>query len=353
MSRLTFCFPSGAWPALLLCVGMLYHTPAWSAATYGECGQGNDATNQTPVNFHIDNLSFPSDRIPAAGELYTSPPVTITYRCTQTGSYPHMPALYNTASFRSLYDILRKAGLNLQLLINGQVWTPDTSTAGMAFQLPPTYTADSGGRKVTLQYRLFRDPSVPVSAVRTTVPGGNHFVLWPIEANYGLPGWSGIPVSFNTFTLQYIPDCIGRVSITPSQINLGHVMTGYLDKTLPKQASITITAAVNKNCAGAGLFDMTLHSQFSTTDALTGDSRAIQLKNNKGELNGLRLYFRDPSAYPPANVPLNTPQGFGNIIAGVRDSVTRNYTAVVDAIPGSMLKTGPFSADVVVTITYE
>ncbi|EBS4373297.1 hypothetical protein DQD18_15125 [Salmonella enterica subsp. enterica serovar Oranienburg] len=351
MSRLTFCFPPGVWPALL-CAGMLYHTPAWSD-TFGQCGLGSDVTNQTPLSFHIDNLSFPSGQVPASGILYTSPAQSFQYRCTLTQPWPQTPAIYRTGTFGTVYDALRKVGLNLQLLIDGQVWTPDTSSGGEFFPLPPAYKNDTTVRTINLQYRLIRDPTAPVNAARIMVPGGNYFGLWPLSGNFGFGSWAGIPVNFNAFTLQYIPDCIGRVSITPSQINLGHVMTGYLDKTLPKQTNVTITAAVNKDCAGAGQFNMTLHSQFSTTDPLTGDGQGIQLRNHSGELNGLKLYFRDPSTYPVKNVPLNTPQGFGNIIAGPKDSVTRNYTAVVDAIPGSTLKTGPFSADVVVTITYE
>ncbi|EAP1707840.1 hypothetical protein D6O16_23285 [Salmonella enterica] len=350
MSKLTFCFPPGVWPALL-CAGMLYHTPAWSD-TYGQCGQGNDVTNQTPLIFHIDNLSFPSGQVPADGILYTSPPQTFHYRCTLTQPYPQTPAIYRSGTFGTAYDALRKVGLNLQLLVNDNVWTPDTSSGGEFFPLTPEYN-DTTERTITLKYQLIRDPHTPVNAARITVPGGDYFKIWPLSANFGGAGFSGVPVRFDGFSLQYIPDCIGRVSITPSQINLGHVMTGYLDKTLPKQTNVTITAAVNKDCAGAGQFNMTLHSQFSTTDPLTGDGQGIQLRNHSGELNGLKLYFRDPSTYPVKNVPLNTPQGFGNIIAGPKDSVTRNYTAVVDAIPGSTLKIGPFSADVVVTITYE
>ncbi|EBN4581214.1 hypothetical protein DSP73_21155 [Salmonella enterica] len=352
MSRLTFCFPPGVWPALL-CAGMLYHTPAWSD-TYGQCGQGNDVTNQTPLIFHIDNLSFPSGQVPANGILYTSPPQTFHYRCTLTQPYPQTPAIYRSGAFGTAYDALRKVGLNLQLLVNDNIiWTPDTSSGGEYVSLGESYYSDTQSRPITLQYRLIRDPTVSVSAVRTFVPGGDYFKIWPLSANFGGAGFSGVPVRFDGFSLQYIPDCIGRVSITPSQINLGHVMTGYLDKTLPKQTNITITAAVNEGCAGAGQFNMTLHSQFSTTDTLTDGNQGIRLKNHSGDFNGLKLYFRDTSTNQ--NVPLNTPQGFGTIVAGSgsRDNVTRSYTAVVDAIPGSTLKIGPFSADVVVTITYE
>lgn len=343
---------TGIVPALAVLMALTAVTPVYAdTSNEGSCGVGQYNPDADWINFsyNINNINMKAKDAPVGTVLYESTPVTIPFICRiKNAYYPQQPALVRLAAFGPVYDALLKAGLNLQLLVNGRVWTPDTSGSGEMISLGGDYTSSTGPRTLSLGFRILR--SGGASAPLTTVPGGVFFRIWPLNANIGSSNFAGPGIQFNSFTLQFIPECIGTVSILPSRINFGHVMTDYLSQTLPKERTFTVRAEANPSCPNAGLFSLSLNSEFSVSGVTVKGTDVLSLMNDKEEANGLQLTLKDELS--GRNVAFGTVSGFGAVSPATPNGVSRNYTARLEQIPGETLKTGPFSADVVVTMTY-
>ncbi|AXC70044.1 hypothetical protein DOE63_32720 (plasmid) [Salmonella enterica subsp. diarizonae serovar 59:z10:-] len=159
----------------------------------------------------------------------------------------------------------------------------------------------------------------------------------------------GTPVRTGAFSIRFLPENLGRVSVRPSLVRLGHFYT-TIDSTLSKTAAFTVTAQQETGTATS--FTVPLMINFIPTAALAiTDEQYIQLTTG-GQNNGLRLSVRDNAT--ENNVKFNTPASMGSLemTDSPGNSIQKTYTAVVDRIPGTDLKTGDFSASMSVVVTY-
>ncbi|EBR8158756.1 fimbrial protein [Salmonella enterica subsp. enterica serovar Newport] len=343
--------PSRIVPALTILTTLAAASPAHALESdIGSCGSANNPNDSGPTILLTIPSSINMKQNDSTGSVYTSPDIPIKFRCRIRGSYPQQPALVREAAFGSVYDALKEAGLTIQMVVNGQDWTPDTSGGGELFPLGDTYVSDTGTRQFTLGFRLLRtsEGSLPP----TTFNPGVLFRIWPMNANIGQPNFAGPGIQFNPFTVQVIPECIGNVSITPSQIDFGHVMTDYLSQTLPRTRPFTVRAATNsgESCRGGELFSLTLNSVFTADGTPKNGTNDALLLSNGQEENGLQLSLKDNQTN--SKVIFGTPSAFGAVGPGATNVVSREYTATLEQTPGASLKTGPFSANVTVTVTY-
>lgn len=306
------------------------------------------------TSLHIDNITLKSGSYPNIGDIvYTSPVYTIQYQCQADvyTAYTYRANLVSMGDFNTIMDQLKNAGLALRMLVNDGIWYSGQLINYTPFPfgdaIPPGKNSGVQTVRIQLQIEVVANPPNVVS-----VSLSPHTAFKIIMG--GLPNQDyGLNINTSAFRLQSIPDCFGRVSISPTWISLGHIYTDYpSSQHLPRQIPITITAGQNMGCRGqfSDNYDILLSTTFSAPgQTLTSASQAVALTNGQGEPNGLALSLKDNAGNP---LTFDSPSTFGNLTQSGGD-ISRTYTANLDAIPGTELKTGSFSANVVVNITYQ
>lgn len=297
--------------------------------------------------------------------LYTSPAYAISYTCTVYPSLgtDYAPSLAFTDSFMNVIRNLSNIGLGMNLIIQetdkGSVTIPwsDIKNAPVSFRkqfgatmsdrLQNLPSAGSGySRKATVSVELFVEAAFVQNKILVLdTPSMDAFNIMPVADGNGK---KGTPVKTGAFSIRFLPENLGRVSVSPSLVRLGHFYT-TIDSTLSKTAAFTVTA--QQATGTATPFTVPLLINFIPTTALAiTDEQYIQLSTG-GQNNGLRLSVRDDAGN---NVKFNTPASMGslNMIGSPGNRIQKTYTAVVDRIPGTDLKTGDFSASMSVVVTY-
>ncbi|EKA7436212.1 fimbrial protein [Salmonella enterica] len=306
------------------------------------------------TTFHVNNITLRSGSHPNVGDIiYTSPAYTIQYQC-QAGDYSattYRANLVSLPDFNVLRDQLRNAGLALRMLVNDGIWYSGQLINYTPFPFGDAIPAGQNSQvqsvRIQLQIEVVSSPPNVVSVSLSPHTAFKIIIGGIPDQNYGLN------INTSGFRLQSIPDCFGRVSISPTWVSLGHIYTDYpSSQHLPRQIPITITAGQNIGCTGqfSDNYDILLSTTFSAPgQTLTSASQAVALTNGQGEPNGLALSLKDNAGNP---LTFDSPSTFGNLTQSGGD-ISRTYTANLDAIPGTELKTGSFSANVVVNITYQ
>ncbi|EBI1833207.1 hypothetical protein NAK51_002889 [Salmonella enterica] len=330
------------------------------------CGWGNAywvgqySLTIPSFNFSSSNLHTGPDKI-----FYTDPKViSINYRCVDKpdSTTTKVPSLYaDKNQFLNMQNLLLKAGLRLFLLVtdvSGKVteWAPGADGQPNSIPLDKSYITDTrpgpdhyGFNTISVRMRL-KQISEMKGPLKIDFPSHQGILRLSPDA-YG--SGKGLIIKTSPFHLQYIPTCIGKVSITPTSIYLGHFLTARLQDSLPQAIkTITITAQQNPACETgmAGFFALDLYTQFSTSSPLTDSGRAILLKNDAGEQTGLKLSITEQTSKKKVFFD-NRKTSFGSIQQGW-PLIKRTYTTDVSPTGGD-LHTGKFSADVVIKITYE
>ncbi|ECI5748666.1 hypothetical protein D5P88_22095 [Salmonella enterica subsp. enterica] len=355
MSRLTFCFPPGTWP-LLLCIFILtsfYNIPAYAAGSWCRSGGSND------IMLSLNDVKV--THTPGQGqEVYNSGKITTNYQCYQapgdSSSALRARLRISIANAAALDAQLRAVGLKLQI-----AYSDGGFPLGSYYDLNEVAdfaSANTMGSGITLNSSFnFALRITTLSgfsgAVKVHIPEIRPLVS--VSPGLGdLTIGTGLNISTSGFNLNVIPRCFGRVNITPSVISFGHIYT--FQSSVNKQASFTVTASRDTGCLTPGDNDsydwFDLYSTFTSGNALTDGNKSLLLADSKGTLNGLKLSLQDESAAP---VLFSTSSTFGKLwkdTGSNNASLTKRYTARLN-LTGQPLVTGPFSADVVVTITYE
>lgn len=341
-------------------------TPYPVPVTGPACGFGNSYWNGKytitipSFNFNSSNLHTGSDHI-----FYTDPKVIdVNYRCVDKSdsTTTKVPSLYaDRNQFLNMQNLLLKAGLRLFLLVTDTkgkttLWAPGADGEPDSIPLGDGYTTDTRPPPnhydydtIHIQMRLVQVSNM-AGPLKIDFPSTSGILSVAPDA-YG--SGRGLSINTSAFHLQYIPTCIGKVSVTPSSIYLGHIITARLSETLPQvKKNITITAQQNPACdtGKAGYFALDIDSQFSTSSELTDGGQAILLKNEAGEQTGLKLSMKEATSSTRVFFD-NRKTRFGSIQTGF-PSIRRTYTTVVESTGGE-LHTGKFSADVVIKFTYE
>ncbi|EOF6093979.1 hypothetical protein ACV2IT_09115 [Salmonella enterica subsp. enterica serovar Glostrup] len=325
------------------------------AASFSSCqGLGN-------TTFQMQNLNFKAGSLPSPGQvLYTTPPYTISYECsTEFASYyKYAPTLQKLGDFQRAVQVLSNAGLGMNIIMHEQGKSPVTWTWDslqwqntISFGAPMSPDSDNIARTATFQIQLIVARGIS-SAQIVQVPSLSAFSIIPSPSHTGAPS---VKINSTPFAIRYMPDNFGYVSVSPSLLSIGHVYTDY--PAGAKRASFTVTAGQRTGVGGpSGTFTLPLNIAFTVRGkSLTDTSQAIVLTTDNGQPNGLKLSILDGET--GNRLTFGTPGLMGTLVSGATGTlpapIRKTYTALLEQIPGQPLVTGPFSADVVATVTYD
>lgn len=326
-----------------------------SASADSSCvGTGN-------TTFTMQNINLYAGRLPSVGEtLYTSPPYTVNYTCsTQPSSWLEFaPTLQVLGDFQTAMSALTRAGLGLNIIIKESdqspikwEWWEIQQGKPKPFGAPMPDGTDNIRRSATFQLQLVVEKQIN-SAQIVQIGSLTSFSIIPSKS---LTAASGVLLTSTPFAIRYMPDNFGTVSVSPASISLGHVYTDYPTSTKP--ATFTVEASQRAGAGGPdGSFTIPLQTTFSFTGKKLADGdQAAVMTTSDGQENGLALYIIDNTT--GQRLTFNQPSDLGTLVSkgtGIAPTpVSKKYAAVLKSIPGAPLKTGPFSADVVATVTYQ
>lgn len=323
------------------------------AASYSFC-QGKGTTLSLP------GLNFKAGSLPVPGQvLYTSPAYSLSYECSTEPSfaYKYAPTLQKLGDFQTAVNALNSAGLLLNIIIQEQgqpevVWTWDRLQYQNTLSFGARMAPDSdNARTATLKLQLVVGRTIS-SAQIVQVPALSAFSIIPSPVHTASPS---ARIDSTAFAIRYLPDNFGTVTVSPAMVSFGHVYTDY--PTGAKRASFTVTAAQRTGVGGpGGNFTLPLDVTFTVKGkALTDAGQAIVMTSDSGQPNGLKLSLLDGDT--GHRLTFGTPGLMGTLVSGATGTlpapVRKTYTALLEQIPGQPLVTGPFSADVVATVTYD
>ncbi|EDW1731905.1 hypothetical protein S726_004034 [Salmonella enterica subsp. enterica] len=335
------------------------------------------------VNFTLGNLP------PVGQEIYRTITYVINYECSYYNAkdqpFPPgvtIPQLQALGGFLTLNDALDKAGLELQIVVNGDEgnpWRPNVLVGGgnvSEFRaIGPAYQGTTGPKVLTLVAKLLVKRANPPAA-RYPVPAGVIFRVMPTVG--AGPEVSQVSISNTATRMQFVPQCLGAVSVdNVVQFNRVIAMSGYMG-TLPQQQPFNVAVRINPSCNTGSLltpdvgdpnnewkkFLMLLSAQFflQGTGRVDADGRTIILSNKDGVENGLKMQILDPShgnlpvkIYPdPASrpVPLRGEVGSFGQLLGSNPAAVHTYMASLTPDAGKELKLGEYSTQVLVRINY-
>ncbi|EPZ2137636.1 hypothetical protein ACXKEL_002873 [Salmonella enterica] len=330
-------------------------TPA-QAANYSFC-QGTGGTH-----FTLPNLTFEAGSLPPAGQiLYTSPPYTISYQCsTEYASYyKYAPTLQKLGDFQAAVTALTNAGLGLNILIQEQgqplvTWGWNDMQYGSGHQsfgapIPPN--SDNVARTATFRLQLMVIRKIDNAQI-VQVPSLSAFSIIPSPSHTAAPA---VQITSSPFAIRYMPSNFGYVSLSPSLVSFGHIYTDY--PMSGKKVSFSLTAGQRAGVGGPNSsFTIPLKATFTVNGkALTDTGQSAILTTDDGQPNGLKLSLSDTDS--GNRLTFAQPLAIGTLTSAspgvLATPIRKTYTALLETIPGQPLRTGPFSADVVVTVTYD
>ncbi|EJM3432243.1 hypothetical protein NOF79_005624 [Salmonella enterica] len=327
-------------------------------AAYGININTCEATSGQVINLKSINLTTDSF---TPGSVIYSVTQPVSFTCN-TGYGGPLALVLNRNYFSQLYTTLSGMGLGIQLTITKDgrsatfTWDDIKKTTGQGNSPSKNFGNDipfGAGEKnynatIKLDF-LYTDTYKDNSAIKTIAGGGNALGIKPP----GYPASSDV-FGFSSFDIRILRNGLGRVDITPSRVSLGHFYTG--DKyPSPKEANFTVTAIqALKPAPGAG-FTIPLQITFGKNAlSVSEGGKALKLVNmdTPGQTNGLLLSIRDDST--SKLITFDTKEDLGNIAinSSLSGRVSGNYTVVVKPAPGDTVKTGRFSAEIPVTVTY-
>ncbi|VTO29832.1 Uncharacterised protein [Klebsiella pneumoniae] len=338
----------------VLCLLAGYSLTAAAFNEHSSCtGTGN-------TRFQMHSVNLYSGALPAPGTLiYTSPDYTVTYMCTTEldSTRDFRPTLQKLGDFQGAMEALNRAGLKLDISMTETGQSPvlwDWNSLQTQNTIP--FGASMGSnqndvkRSVTFQLKLYVNTQIN-SAQIVDVGSLTAFSIIPCP---NCTASQGVQLTSTPFSIRYMPSNFGYVSISPTTVNLGHIYTNYQNPA--KRASFTVTAGQRMGVGGPdGTFTIPLQTTFTATGkTLTDNGQAARMTNEDGQANGLKLSILDTSSGD--RLTFGQPSDLGKLESGgtgiLATPVSKNYTALLEQDAGTPLRTGPFSADVVVTVTY-
>ncbi|HAT1685456.1 TPA: fimbrial protein [Klebsiella oxytoca] len=349
MMKISFCCPRLQGWLSLLCLSLLALLTAPARAD-SYCMNKGDSVIPIPTEIMVTPQS-------GGGPLYESPMINFQYQCflDSKDSSQSKSLQFALSNYGELRQQLDKAGLEVYIVVPNPFGGGENSF-NILDGIQNFTSFGSIGSGATQHGRFdFRLRVVKKSAfsgaVKIYFPEKKPFITLNIS---GVTNTQQATIGFDGFNLQIIPTCFGQVD-TPIFVDLGRVYTFQSQPDFSKTVPFSITARRDTGCLLNGDNDQydsfTLKSTFTTQNALTDGNKAILLTAPDGSPNGLKLYIKDKKG----DVTFGQPGDFGELTkpAGNNAAVTtKNYTAVL-AATGQPLVTGDFSADVVVTITFQ
>ncbi|EJA5030736.1 hypothetical protein MU985_005328 [Salmonella enterica] len=339
-------------------------------------GSGTVTLNVPP------SVSFAPETAPGPGTvLYTSPPYTINYQC-QYGGFTRPGTALRVAfarlgDLKPLTDALDKAGLKLEIhlsdssgggeaVFNHFTGSPDYVGIGSEYISTGNGIQHTGNRTLTIRLKLTVNRKI--SAGFYVVPPLSSFKL---SAHLNKTG-SAIQINTTATRIQYVPNCFVQAGLSTNKVDFGPVLTSDIDSSfsLPRTFSIRASADSDPACGknqltgpyeGVGNYYLQLPLKvaflINSGGTPSSDNKAIILKNENDENNGLQLKISDPAGNfvtfnnESVSLPEASPANrLGEFHDGIF-TVNKQYTATL--LPtGKPVKTGKYRAQVTVKVSY-
>ncbi|EAU0764726.1 hypothetical protein AV549_04790 [Salmonella enterica] len=376
--------PALLWWLLMVCV-LAGPGHAYAADSYTMC---TTTSGSGTVNLQIpSSVSFAPEVSPMPGQLlYTSRDYKIFYKCYVNSGGPLKPALVRLGDMAPLGTALKAAGLKLSINITDSSggdtvdWDPINDTAGYV-ELGNVYhvteepecatcpgKAETGDRTLTIRLKLSLEKKPVVGFY--VVPSLSSFKIIATKKSFSSPG---IQINTTPMRIQYVPNCFVQAGLSTGTVDFGPVITSDVDNnfSLPRTFSIQARANSDPACGknqltgpyeGAGNYYLQLPLKvaflINSGGTPSSDNKAIILKNENDENNGLQLKISDPKGQfvtfnnESESLPKDSP---ANILGEFHDgifTVNKLYTATLSQAPGKPVKTGKYRAQVTVKVSY-
>lgn len=372
-------------PALLrwLLMVCVLAAPGYAVAKRNPQGEGmctHQGGSQAPVNVSLPPaVTFsPGESYAPGTVLYTSPEVSFAYECSDDADH-YAPAnvfISRLRDFSPLVQALSGAGIKIVFQIRNDdgpfrdVDMDNSSGAASFIKLVSDYRDTiTGTLTARLELRLITNKIKPGFYL---VPSLTSFKVSPYQG-------SRLDLGFSIITgatrLQYVPKCFVKASVDPV-VNFGTVLTSDINSSFSMPRSFNVGAGVN-NAADCNIGNLTDGYGAWTSDgqksksyiklplkveflvagggAISSDNKAILLKNDSGENNGLQLKISDPDGnvvtFGDVAQPGSNPASrLGEFNDGIF-TVNKKYTATLSPT-GKPVKIGKYSAKVTVKVSY-
>ncbi|EOX8447128.1 fimbrial protein [Salmonella enterica] len=286
------------------------------------------------VTLSAPQMSIPADT-PDGTVLYTSPKITKTITCSVDYSTTPSYAYFRTTADFNAFQAVRN-GVKLTIYIDGKVY--DHEDSNWTGSIVPAGRNQSFKRNVTIWFDIKVDSSrgkIPVSG--TYLSGGFQSIFLMLGTRYDMH--RGV-LSVSMPNITYIP-CTMALSVNPETIDFGTIKSSDLEKGIKFQRKFTTLIQKSKACTIAASTPFGINMFFEPTASTLNADGSLNLNN------GLGLSISDTSG---KYVPYNTEWKIDDV--RVESILKHHFTANLQKISGQDLKTGPFSADVVVRINY-
>lgn len=286
------------------------------------------------LDLKVPKMAIPADT-PDGTVLYSSPKITKRLACN-FGTYFDFPKPV-TAVTTADYNLFlsQRNGIKFTVYIDGVPFDKPMSLelGSTSVGMKPIFNKD-----VSIWYDIKVDSSlgkIPVSG--TFLSGGFESIYMILGGDYTLS--RGV-VILSTPNITYIP-CTMDVSVIPDTIDFGAVKMSDMEKGMRLQRKFTTLIKKSKGCTIAVSAPFGINMYFDPATPVINADGSLNLNN------GLGLSISDTSG---KYIPYNSAWKIDDVKV---DSILKNYfTANLQKVSGQDVKTGPFSADVVVRLNY-
>ncbi|EOG2872657.1 fimbrial protein [Salmonella enterica] len=357
-------------PALLRWLLMMFVLagPGYAYASPG-CTQSNGQTSAVRMNLPPSVTFFPGATPDLSKPLYTSPEYEIGYKCTNDGSETQI-AINRLRDLTPLLNALTGAGVKLVVRVRDSGGDTKEFTMNEPGNPPPTVIFIGNSYKGTTTGTLY----IRLELYLTKVPTPGFYVVPPLSIFQILPQWSfsygGFFITTDATRIQYVPTCFVKARVDPV-VNFGPVLTSEINSSFSMPVSFNVGASANSDPAcgknqltgsyeGAGNYYLQLPLKvaflINSGGTPSSDNKAILLKNENDEDNGLQLKISDEAnnvvTFGDVSLPGSNPASQLGEFEGGNFTVNKKYTATLSQVPGKPVKTGKYRAQVTVKVSY-
>lgn len=278
----------------------------------------------------VPQMSIPADT-PNGTVLYTSPKTSINLSC-EGETYGQFVTAVTTSDFNSYLS--RKNGITTTIYIDGKPYDRQQENV-IGFT---TATGNSFKKNLSVWVEIKVDSSKgKIPPEGTLLNGSFQLIYFLVNNNYFL---QRSIISISTPDITFIP-CTMEVAVSPNTIDFGAVKISDMEKGMKLQRKFTTLIQKSKGCTIAVSAPFGINMYFEPAAPGINADGSLNLNN------GLGLSISDTSG---KYIPFNTAWKIDDVKV---DSILKNYfTANLQKISGQDVKTGPFSADVVVRLNF-
>ncbi|EHE7040886.1 fimbrial protein, partial [Salmonella enterica subsp. enterica serovar Newport] len=338
---------------------------------YPGCTHSNGQTSAVRIALPPSVTFLPGTTPDLSKPLYTSPEYKIDYKCTNDGSETQV-TINRLKDLKPLASALKGAGMKLKFRVRDEpsgdiqeLEYNDSFGAQTFFFIGNQYKGTTTGNLyISLELFLTKPPAPGFYAVPS-------LTVLKIIPQFST-GYGGFFITTDATRIQYVPTCFVKARVDPV-VNFGPVLTSEINSSFSMPRSFNVGASVNSGCDSGNLqdkyevitsngntYDYYLHLPLKVEFLVTGggaissDNKAIILKNENDENNGLQLKISDPAGnvvtFGDVSQPVSNPASQLGEFEGGNFTVNRKYTATLSPT-GKPVKTGKYRAQVTVKVS--